>query len=959
MNDGLPQSTVNDIIQTQDGYIWLATFGGLVRFDGYSFKTFNRSNTEGMNYDRAVTIFEDSNKNIWVGTEQGVVKLNNGEAISFDLNKTSSSEIAGSFKEDKEGRIWVSLDGIPYLYLNKEFVKQEIFVSPETQLRKVLNDRSGIWLFTEKKVLKTYQDTLFQILDLNDKIESLIMDFVEYPERSGNFFIGTGGDGVIRYKDGELVFLNEKDGIQNNDVFGFYVDKQSRLWVNSYGGISRWDGSEFESFPILEMDKNVGMQIHSMLEDNEGNIWLGSIAEGLYQLTASNISMIDAGDGLSIQRMLSLTTLNDGTYLFGTNCGGIYTYKNKKAELAFINRFLPNLCIWSVFQDSKNRIWFSSDGLYRTNSLEEEGISIGIEHGFDGENIFAFNEDSNGNIWIGCSNGIFKYNESGFTTYRNGEGLNYPETRTFFEDSKGTIWAGTISGVYRISDEKVEHVKLSGTDEPYIRAIHEDGDGVLWFGSYGNGLFRMEEGEVLNITSEDGLFDDIVSHIVEDEFENFWVGSNRGIFRVAKKELNEFSKGEIEEVFSYSYGTGDGMNSSETNGGFYPNTILDQDDNIYFPTVSGVAVVSTKAIEPRHAAPQVYIESVRSAEEDFSLTETITLPHDNSFLEITYTALSFSDPEKMKFRYRLEGLDDSWVEVDNRRSALYTKIPPGKYTFHVIAVNNNGSWNTEGSTLEIIVVPPFWQRYWFYGLVFTGFIGLTGAGFYYRLSILRKENERQRKFSEQLIESQENERKRIANELHDGLGQQILVIKNRVEIAKQAIGKGTSIDKQLDEIQHSASLSIEDVRNISHNLRPVILEKFGLTDAVLNLCEQVEESTTLDWSYHVDQIDGIFASNKEITFYRVLQEGINNILKHAKATQASLIVQYTNDRILVTLYDDGIGFDPNIREANSSGLGLMGMKERVEILRGNIKIQSNSESGTTLKIQIPIKAHAG
>jgi signal transduction histidine kinase len=302
----------------------------------------------------------------------------------------------------------------------------------------------------------------------------------------------------------------------------------------------------------------------------------------------------------------------------------------------------------------------------------------------------------------------------------------------------------------------------------------------------------------------------------------------------------------------------------------------------------------------------------------------------------------------------MRGLDDSWIDVETNRSAIYSKIPPGTYNFQVIASNGDGVWNYEGDQFEIIIIPPFWQTNWFYALVALLIIGAGGLVYYVRVEQLKRQNKRQKHFTEQLIESEENERKRIATELHDSLGQQILVIKNRAELARKVAEKPEELNEQLNEIMQSAVISIADIRTISHGLRPVHLEKFGLTEALNNLCNQIQEASSIEWSYHVDDIDGVIPKEKEINFYRVIQEAINNIFKHSKASEASVIIRKINPGLKAMIWDDGVGFGPD-NKLNAGGLGLSGMNERIETLGGTIDLNSGKEKGTTITIVIPVE----
>ena len=958
MEDGLPQSTINDIIQTRDGYIWLATLGGLVRFDGFSFTTFDRSNTKGMRFDRILQLYEDSKGAIWLSTEGGFLKFENGECTFYLVEVDSIIYSPSMVKEDANGTLWFVSKEKAFKVEGDSVVEVDI-VQDSALVQEALKNSDGVWLAHEKEILRTYDDKVIQVADLSSSLNHRIIAFRESNEKSGEYFIGTTGDGVYRYKEGELKLYTADDGLKSIYTWNFYVDTKENLWVTRYLGISLWNGSGFTPLELPELANEI--QFRTMFEDNEGNYWIGTQSHGLLKFRPAQISNIGLKEGLKNEIMLSLTTLNDGTYVFTTNCGGIYQYDPASYTLTqpYISALLPNQCIWSVFQDSKDRIWFGSRILYRSTSLSEKGVIIDPNQGFDGEEIYTISEDSKGNIWIGALNGLYKYDGESYVRYSIDTGLSYNDTRAVFEDKDGVIWVGTTSGLNKIVNGTAERVKLvelkAGENiqpEPYVRAIHQDEEGTMWIGTYGNGMFRIKDDKVISILKEHGLFDNIVSHIREDREGNFWIGSNRGIFRTNKNELNDFAEKKIPEVSSFVYGVNDGMLSAETNGGFEPNVIYSDEGKLYFPTVRGVAIIFTENLEEERQPPKVYIENVKNGEIDLMNGDVINLDYNNAFLQIQYTAISFRYPDKVTFRYKLEGLNDQWFEVGNNRSALFTKIPPGKYTFKVTANSNGGTWNSQFASIGIIVSPPFWQTIWFYVFIIILFVSIGPSIYYIRVNQLRHDNERQKRFTERLIDSQEQERRRIASELHDGLGQQILVIKNRSELAQQQTGNSDETIKQLKEIMHSAMISINDVRNISYNLRPVHLENFGLSEALENLCEQVKQSSKIDWSFYIDKIDDAIPKNKEIHFYRVIQEATNNILKHSFANEASVMVMKSNASIKATIWDDGNGFESSKMNVDK-GLGFSGMHERIETLGGTIIIESKPGEGTVIKVNIP------
>lgn len=958
LKEGLPQSSVNDIIQTKDGYLWLATFGGLVRFDGYSFTTFNRSNSEGLASDRILNLHEDRKGKIWISTESGFTEYKDGKFRTYQLKKTGRVIAPKRVVEDKAERLWIMADGIPYFHNGDSFIEKEVIESEEF-VQKALNDTIGVLLAYEDKVMHTLNDSIILIKDFNSLLGSEILEVKEFPENSGIIYIATAKDGLAKYENRQLTFYDTDDGFTSNFIKRLFIDTDNIFWVTTYNGISRWNDGRFEIFDPVNADREINYT--KIFKDNQGTFWLGTLGEGMFSAKPSIIKTIGEEEGFENDIMLSLSKLSDGRNLFSTNCGGIYEWSKSKLTHSAVNAHLPNLCVWSILEDSKNRVWFGAEELYRINStdLAKPGKKITSEDGFNGYVISSMLEDSKENIWIGALNGLFKYSGADFKRFAIEDGLSSDDVRSIYEDSQGVLWVGTISGLNKIENEKITKVSLQPEsknkleNEPYIRAIYEAEEGVFWMGSYGNGLFRLKDGEVCNITTQHGLFDNIVSHLVKDENENFWMGSNRGIFRVPISSASAFCDDESNTVQSFSYGEEDGMISVETNGGFQPSVIQDSSGNIFFPTVGGVSVVSTRDVKINSAKPPVYIENLKGIENDIPITNTIELSHNESFLDIRYTAINFDQPEKTRFKFKLEGLNDNWIEVGNRRQALYSKIPPGDYTFKVIASNSDGIWNERGASIGIVVKPPFWQTNWFYGIVGLLFLTSGPAVYYYRVDQLKKENEKQERFSEQLINFQEVERRRIASELHDGLGQQILVIKNRAELALKQPYNSEMLTEQLHEIISSSASSIDDVRNISYALRPIHLEKFGLTDAISDLCDQLNKISSIEWSYHVDNIDNKIPKEKEISFYRVVQEAIQNILQHSSAAEASVMIRLNEQIIDVLIWDNGKGFNTK-SDTYTEGIGFLGMKERIKTLNGTMAIESDVRKGTTIRVKIPV-----
>ncbi|MCK9409305.1 MAG: two-component regulator propeller domain-containing protein [Bacteriovoracaceae bacterium] len=956
MDDGLPQSSVNDIIQTRDGYLWLATFGGLVRFDGVQFTVFDRSNTSGMRSDRILTIMEDHAGALWCSTEDGVLRMKENVFSSFLTSDGIVQYSPTMMQEDRRGVLWATASGTPYRFEDEKF--NIVATSHDSALaRRAVTDPSGVWLAHRKEVLRTLGDSIVLIMNLQNKMTSNIVDFVEYPAGSKTYWLATTGDGIVRVSNNDTIILNEKNGLPSHFIMSFFVDRSGTLWVTAFNGISWWDGKKF--VPMQTISGIDDKEMNTLTQDFEENYWTGTPANGLFRLRPSVVTMIGPEQGLLEGKMLSLARRKDGSMIFGTNCGGVYEWKDGKAFYSTMNKYLVNLCVWTVLEDSRGRVWTGARQLTRFDDVKKKGVVFDSTNGFYGLDIFALFEDSKRILWIGCLNGLFRYDGERFTHYTKADGLPHDDVRTIVEDRSGVLWIGTVDGVSRLENGRLSVFPLGeGTESEqylrsrYVRAIRIQEDGTMWFGTYGGGLIRWTDGRIVVITTKEGLFDNIVSHIVDDGQGNFWMGCNRGIFTARISELNAVADGAAPAVQCYSFGTKDGMTTSETNGGFQPSVVNDGKGTLYFPTVNGVAAVATRRIQRNIIAPPVKIEGISQSDRPIPYDSIAIFPHDSTDISIHYAALSFTDPEKVQYRYMMEGVDGSWVEAGSRRTAYYSNVKPGEWTFRVIASNNDGVWNTVGAFVPIVVRPPFWMSWWFRTVIVLIFLFSGPSIYYIRVTQLEKEKKFQLQFAEQLIESQEQERRRIAADLHDGLGQQILIIKNRVELALKTVENAEQTADQLQEIAESARSSLNDVRSISHGLRPVHLEQFGLRETLLNLCDQVQQSSNLECVYHIDEIDGIIPKEREINFYRIIQEGINNILKHSGATQASMMIRRSDEGLTASLWDNGKGFDA---EGVQAGLGLTGIRERTKILGGIFELKSATNGGTTLLITIPIK----
>lgn len=944
LDEGLPQSSVNAVLQTRDGYLWLATFGGLARFDGVRFTVFDRSNTPALLSDRCINLSEDHKGRLWIGTEGGVALFDGNAFRFFGRAEGLSTELVNGAFEDPSGTVWVATGDRRLHRFDGHGFDSSFAVSlgDRNAIRQV--ERGGLVATNEN--IRLFDGAEFTEVHrfrqrLATNVRSILLG------RDSSIWITTNGSGLLRVMNGNERWFTQEDGIPDLHLASITESEDGTLWVGSPQGLIQFRNGRGRLFTAS--DGLSDQDVRSVCIDREKNVWIGTSTGGVNRMRQALVSVFGKTQGLREEKILSVAVRKDGSLLFGSNCGGLHEWRNGRASDSPLSRFLVNECIWTVFEDRTGTVWIGSDELQAVRN-DKLIMTQAIP------SPYATFEDRSGQIWIGTAEGLYRREANGFQRHPWSDRLPHRDVRTIFEDRAGALWIGTVNGFARFQGNSVSvFTNIAVLASHYIRAIHQDADGVIWFGSYGGGIVRFKDEQFRVFTTRDGLFDNIVSHLIEDRAGYFWTGSNRGISRISRAELNEVADGKREFVTPVTLGRSDGLASVETNGGFQPSAAVLPDGRIAFPTVQGLAIIDPARFQTQDEPPPVTVEAVIANGRTLDSASVAGIAYDEANLEIRYTALSLSEPTKVRFRYRLEGYDAGWIDAEARRSAFYTKVSPGTHVFHVIASNHHGIWNNEGARLTLTVVPPFWLTWWFLTGAVVFFLSVGPAIYYYRVKALKRDREAQREFSRMLLESQEAERRRIAAELHDGLGQNLLIAKNRAAMALQNPGDHQQLVTQLQFISEGASAMIGEARSIAHNLRPVHLERFGLTDTLRATIDQAAASTMLRWKHSIDQVDGMFAKEDEMNVFRIVQEAMNNILKHAQANEAGVNVSVREHDVVIEVRDDGRGFIVDGRRA--TGLGLTGIEERAKLMGGTSVIRSTPGIGSTLSVTLPRKRH--
>lgn len=971
-DNGLPQNSVYSIVQTRDGYLWVATLDGLARFDGFKYTVFNKSNSPGIANNRFTYLLEDSAGALWAATEEsGVTRFIDGRFTSYSEDSGIPRTVVAITADATGNAIFFDGSGLSFVFKDGAFVRNEAV----SELQPTW-DRRGSSIrcanLSDERLLCFVQGRgiFFPAVD------SSSTRFISTTQTSaGEVWVATNSgklgrissDGTVTYLDTQLIpGLDPRQFIDGFSSGLISTDNRQSMWVTDLGTMrseilleqSERHAKEFgDIYPPYPN----GPIFYSSFSDAEGNYWFGTLRGGLYRARKQTVSTLSTAEGLTDNNAYPIFESSNGTVWVGTT-GGLFKYNGDRFELA---EDTERYSVTSIAETMDGRIIFSNEGelFIQTGNrfvryLENVIPSFG--------SIFALHRDTAGDIWVGGLDHLTRVRGEEIKVFKPADGVVGDSIKVIIDSKDGGLWVGSYGGLSRYQDGRfTTWNEGNGLPSRTIRTLYEDAERTLWIGTYDGGLTRFKDGKFTQFTTGSGLYNDGVFHILEDERGWFWITSNRGIYRVQKSELNEYADGKRSSITSIGYGKSDGMLNVECNGGRWPAGQRAKDGRLWFPTQDGIAVIDPKEVKINSQPPPVAIESVRIGDRsldrsalEFAVNgsnyEIRLEPHEQNF-EIQYTALSFVNSENLRFKYRLEGLDPQWIDAGTRRTAYFSYVPHGHYRFQVIAANADGVWNEVGKSLTIVVLPPFYRTWWFAGL--AALILAVTAYLLYRYQVTQ--NTRRHKlemaFSRKLVDSQELERKRFAAEMHDGLGQSFVIIKNRARLSQKQLGDEAVMMDHLEKISETASDALEETREIAFNLRPHLLDRLGLTKTVESMLDKVFGATPIELEKKIADIDGLLEKDSEILFYRIIQESVNNIVKHSQAKRASVRIKPYENRIVLTISDDGVGFRSEEQVLPKSGFGLVGISERARLLGGKMHLESSHGKGTTVTVEIEQK----
>ena len=919
MENGLPQNTVQALAQTKDGFVWLGTEVGLVRFDGNGFQVFDKNTKPGeggpsLPGNDVRCLLAASDGALWIGTSEGLARWKDGSVAAFTSKEGLPSNIIRSVRVGPQGGIIVSTE-------------------------------SGEVGVQESKIVPVMYDMLegqavFYEVTLGDKTHLLV--------NKSEIEVSQNG------RNERWVVGRELPGTRIQTAI---ADREGALWIGTNGGLARWVNGKVELLPVT--DPLATASVLTIMEDREGDLWVGTETGGLHILRDQRFKTLDTRDGLSSDDTTAVVEDGAGTLWVGTTGGGLNAVRRgadgtSKVRTYSVKDGLLSDVILSLAAAPDGDLWVGTpDGLNRIHGTRIDAFTSA--DGLPDDFIRSLLADADGALWIGTRRGLTHWvggkPNAGMTTFTHANGLGSDLVGAMARDAHGDLWVATFAGLSRLERPdglhagKVENfTTANGLSSNVVTALLARGDGTLLIGTQDHG-WNVWDGKTFAPTTQDGLAQTTIHAILDDGGGHLWFATGNGI---ARCDCN--MKGGC--THWVEFGAADGLRSRETATNSHPSAWRSHDGHLWFATPKGLVEVDPAHFPVNTNPPPVALE--RFAVDDAALNAAgplVAVQAGHVHFEFDYAGLSFVAPQKVRYRYMLEGFDKGWTEAGTRRSAYYTNIPPGRYTFRVQAANNDGLWNTEGASLTFELRPHFYQTLWFYALLIVLLVGMVVLVQRYRLQRAERE------FNAVL-----GERNRIAREIHDTLAQGYVGISVQLEVLTELLrmNKTEAAAKHLDLTRGFVREGLADARQSIWALRS---QDSGETTLPVRLRRMAEQAGTND----LDAKFNVFGAYRELPpgtereILRVAQEAIHNVKKHAGAKELTVQLEYGSAKIALEVRDDGRGFQVNkeleavLKRDGPGHYGLTGMRERAATIGGKLEMTSEPGVGTTVRLAVPAR----
>jgi signal transduction histidine kinase/ligand-binding sensor domain-containing protein len=956
LQDGFFGGAPNVIAQTTDGYIWIGTDSGLFRFDGVRFVPWIpvAGTSVQLESTSIYSLLGGADGSLWIGTGSNLVRFK-------DSNLTTYTNATGRFTpivQDRHGTIWAA--------------------------RTRVTDGAGPLCQVIETKLRCY-----------GKADGISFPYggVLAEDPTGTIWIG-GENKFARWSQGsgttyDVEGLKPVKGLSG--LAALASDQDGSLWVgmNRHGpglGLQRWKEGVWKSFSTAELDSST-LEINTLFLDRENSLWIGTGNNGIYRIQDGRVDRFSAADGLSSDQINGFFEDREGDMWVATS-KGIDSFRDLQVASYSRREGLSADRVASVSVSRNDTVWIgNNDGL---DSLRDGTIdSIREKAGFPGRRLTVLYEDHDGLLWVGVDDGLYVYEKGKFNAIRRTDGSPIGMTIAITGDTSNNVWAEIIGQppkLLRIRDRKIQD-EIAAPQIPQASSLAADLQSGIWlglvngalaryrnsqlesysafspgqhiliasvlvnsdgsiFGGSSSGLIEWRGGRMQTLTARNGLPCDRINAAIFDGENALWLYMQCGLIRISKEELSKWWEHPETVVKLSIFDALDGVRASASS--FSPRAARSSDGRLWFADGNVLQTIDPGHLRHNSIAPPVHIEAVKADGKDYLPRENLRLLPLVRNLEIDYTALSFVLPQKVRFRYRLEGHDTDWREAGTRRQAFYTDLKPGKYTFQVIACNNDGVWNTTGASLGFLVAPAWFQAYWFFALCVAIVLLIVWA--LYRMRVRQVANAMSARFNERL-----SERTRIARDLHDTLLQTIQGTKLVADSALKQSPDPASMHGAMEQVSAWLEQATEEGRTALNSLRTSTTETNDLAEAFRRVMEECRTENSMEASFSVVGDTREMHPIVRDEVYRVGYEAIRNACVHSQASRLEVTLTYAED-LRLRVADNGVGIDPLIADrGKESHFGLQGMRERAARIAGTLSVTSSARSGTEVKLTVPGK----
>lgn len=913
IEQGLSESVVHSLIQDEKGYIWAGTGFGLNRFDGVDFKQFYED--DGLPDSRINAIIEDHRGVLWLGTDSGVAIMVDDSISTPDYLFELEEFSIHSLFQDRDLNVWISTEenGVWKLSQNRELTNvTEQFGYKGINGRTVDQTPDGVlWIGTSEGLARLegreftfheemYGQSMSDIRDLN------ISD-------DGSLWIGSS-EGLYHILDGKINRYDRNYGINDLSIQSISITDIGTVWVGTESGASYFDGNKFTNY-TSEQGLSA-LIVYDTLVDREGNVWLGTLGGGLNYFSGEVFHNYNVDSGLTNNVVNAFAEDHQGNIWIGMYGGGVSKFDGEFFTHLDESDGLVDNKIYTLFEDSSQRLWIGTrEGL----NVYENGRVRKIT-----EEIFPFNvvrkiaEDNEGNLWIATyNNGVIRFDGENYRQYNTGRGLLNNTVMDIKIDKDGTLWFATYGGVASYDGAAFNHYTIAeGLPSNGVIHIHIDHNDELWFSTF-NGVAKMEGDTIRSLLSDDQV--GIISYYtIQDHDHRYWVGTNRGIYNFDPDQYFE-ADNRVDRVSSFKlFNVNQGLIANELNAGA---SLVASDGTIWLGTVEGVSHFFPERLRENNTPPGIEFEDIMVSGISTSEEESKIYSHDQNFIQISFTGLSYESPNQILYEYRMRGLDQGW-QTTRERTVRYPSLSPNQYEFQVRAYNADGVRSEKTAQFEFKIKQPFWLQWWFIALIFAAVIGLIL--FYYRYFRATKQVDIERM------------RVQIASDLHDDVGSSL------TELALQTdfLRAGEIGDELRDTLQQLGDQS----RKIVSSLDDIVWSIDARNDTAGDMTDRMQDyinhvfrgdEPVVYYDFEHLEMDEKLPVHIKENIYLIFKESVNNIAKHSNASKVNISFSFNGKTFELLIRDNGTSF----KKDKKTGQGLRNIKLRADRINADVSIE--------------------